>query len=57
MFGFRNLRRRRRYTAGNQRANLQLKYAGYQMLEIYYFSNSLSDPNFKDIKKLETAML
>ena len=38
-------------------ANLRLKYAGYSMLEIHFLSNPFSDPNFKDMKKLQIAML
>ena len=44
-------------TAGNQSDNLGLKYAGYHMLEIHFLSNPFSDPNFKDIQKLEIGML
>ena len=47
-----------RYTVGDQQsANFWLKYAGFQMPEIHFLSNPFSDPNFKDIKKLEIAIL
>ena len=51
------LRRQRRYIDANQSANLRLNYAGYNMLEIHFLFNPFSDPNFKNIKKLEIAIL
>ena len=56
-FRFRNLHRRRQYTAGNQGNSLRLKYARYNMLETRFLLDPFRDPNFKNIKKLETAML